>query len=74
MVADYFIDRKKYAADAEAPTKTNWAAIIGVVAGAVIGNLTGGNIIPGFTWGIAAVNNMVVSFLCYYVGKLVSKK
>ena len=48
--------------------------IIGVVAGAVIGNLTGGNIIPGFTWGIAAVNNMVVSFACYYIGGKIAKK
>ncbi|MBE6036639.1 MAG: cytosine permease [Clostridiales bacterium] len=73
LVADFFLDRKKYAADAEAPQGVNWAAIIGVVAGAVIGNLTGGNIIPGFTFGIAAVNNMVVSFACYYIGRLVKK-
>lgn len=74
LVADYFIDRKKYAADAEETKATNWAAIIGVVAGAVVGNLTGGNIIPGFTWGIAAVNNMVVSLACYLIGKMVNKK
>jgi len=74
LVADYFFNRSKYAADAEEPKKTNWAAIIGVIAGAVIGNLTGGNIIPGFTWGIAAVNNMVVSFICYYIGQMIAKK
>ena len=74
LVADYFIDRKKYAPDAEVPSGVNWAAIVGVAVGAVVGNLTGGNIIPGFTWGIAAINNMVVSFLCYYVGKLINKK
>ena len=62
---------KKYFEETKA---TNWAAIIGVVAGAVVGNLTGGNIIPGFTWGIAAINNMVVSFACYFVGKLIAKK
>ena len=73
-MADYFMNRGKYAPDAEEPAKTNWAAIIGVVAGAVIGNLTGGNIIPGFTWGIAAVNNMVVSFACYYIGGKIAKK
>ena len=43
-------------------------------AGAIIGNLTGGNIIPGFTWGIAAVNNMCVSFACYYIGGKILKK
>ena len=74
LVADYFMNRKKYTLDGEEPAKTNWAAIIGVVAGAVIGNLTGGNIIPGFTWGIAAVNNMVVSFACYYIGGKIAKK
>lgn len=73
LVADYFLDRKKYAADKEDPKGINWAAIIGVIAGAVIGNLTGGNIIAGFTWGIAAVNNMVVSFACYFVGRLIKK-
>lgn len=74
LVADYFFDRKKYAADAEEPKATNWAAILGVIAGAVVGNLTGGNIIKDFTWGIAAVNNMVVSFAFYFVGKLISTK
>ncbi|MBE5779344.1 MAG: cytosine permease [Clostridiales bacterium] len=74
LVADYFLDRKKYAADVAEPKGINWAAIIGVVAGAVVGNLTGGNIIPGFTWGIAAINNMVVSFACYFIGRLITNK
>ena len=73
LVADYFLDKKKYAADVQAPEGVNWAAVIGVVAGAVVGNLTGGNIIPGFTFGIAAVNNMVVSVACYYVGRVMNK-
>ena len=37
-------------------------------------DMTGGNIIPGFTWGIAAVNNMAVSFACYYIGGKIVKK
>ena len=73
LVADFFLDRKKYAADAKAPEGVNWAAVVGVIAGAIVGNLTGGNIIPGFTFGIAAVNNMVVSFACYYVGRMLKK-
>jgi cytosine permease len=73
LVADFFLDRKKYAADVEAPEGVNWAAVVGVIAGAIVGNLTGGNIIPGFTFGIAAVNNMVVSFACYYVGRMTKK-
>jgi len=73
LVADYFLDRKKYAKDAAEPKGINWAAVIGVVAGAIVGNLTGGNIIPGFTFGIAAVNNMVVSFACYFIGRMIKK-
>lgn len=73
LIADYFLDKKKYAEDAEVPAGTNWAAIIGVIAGAVVGNLTGGNIIPGFTFGIAAINNAVVSLACYFVGKKLAK-
>ena len=73
LIADYFLDKNKYAEDAEVPVGTNWAAIIGVIAGAVVGNLTGGNIIPGFTFGIAAINNAVVSLACYFVGKKLAK-
>ena len=73
LVADYFLDRKKYSTEGKEPEGVNWAAVIGVAAGAVVGNLTGGNMIPGFTFGIAAVNNMVVSFACYYVGRMMKK-
>lgn len=73
LIADYFLDKKKYAEEAEVPAGTNWAAIIGVIAGAVVGNLTGGNIIPGFTFGIAAINNAVVSLACYFIGKKLAK-
>jgi len=74
IVADYFLDRKKYAPGVAAPEGVNWAAIIGVIAGAIVGNLTGGNIIPNFTFGIAAINNMIVSFACYYVGRVIANK
>ena len=46
---------------------------LGFIAGALVGNLTGGNIIPEFTFGIAAINNAVVSLACYYVGKKLAK-
>lgn len=74
LVVDYFTNRKNYAEGSDEPKKTNWAAIIGVIAGALVGNITGGNIIPGFTWGIAAVNNMVVSLVCYFAGRLIKRK
>lgn len=74
LIADYFLDRKKYSGEGEEPQGVNWAAVLGIVAGAFVGNLTGGNIIPGFTWGIAAVNNMAVSFLFYFAGRAMRKK
>lgn len=74
LIADYFMNKKNYEEGVAEPEGINWAAIIGVVAGAVIGNLTGGNIIPGFTFGIAAVNNAVVSLACYFVGQKLAKK
>ncbi len=73
LIADYFLDRKKYAADGYEPDGTNWAAVLGVIAGAVVGNLTGGNIIPGFAFGIAAINNAVVSLAFYFIGKKLAK-
>ena len=74
LIADFFMNRKKYGKEGYEPDGANWAAIIGVIAGAVVGNLTGGNIIPGFTFGIAAINNAVVSLACYFVGQKLAKK
>ena len=74
LIADYFMNKKKYEEDGVEPDGVNWAAIIGVVAGAIVGNLTGGNIIPGFTFGIAAINNAVVSLACYFIGQKLAKK
>ena len=51
-----------------------WAAIIGVGAGAVVGNLTGGKIMPGVTVGIAAINNMIVAVACYLIGRVLRKR
>lgn len=74
LIADFFVNRKAYEGEEPAGRPVNWAAIVGVVAGAVVGNLTGGNIIPGFTFGIAAINNMVVAVACYLVGRLIRKR
>ena len=73
LITDFFVDRKKYAAEEPSARPVNWAAVIGVVMGAVVGNLTGGNIIPGFSFGIAAINNMVVAVGCYLVGRAVRR-
>lgn len=73
LVLDYFLDKEKYKQEQQEQRSVNWAAIIGVAAGAVMGNLTGGNIIPGFSFGIAAINNMVVSAACYLIGRKLNK-
>ncbi|NLV98554.1 MAG: cytosine permease, partial [Clostridiaceae bacterium] len=46
--------------------KVNWFAVAGVVAGAVVGNFV--------TWGIAAINAMVVSVIIYLIGHFIQKK
>ena len=74
LIADFFANRRTYEGDEPAGHPANWAAIVGVVAGAVVGNLTGGNLVPGFTFGIAAINNMVVAAACYLAGRLLRRK
>lgn len=73
IATDYFLNKKAYEDDSIELPKINWAAIIGVVVGAVIGNLTGGNIIPDFTFGIAAINNMAAAVICYLIGHLIQR-
>ena len=74
LITDFFVDKKKYEGEEKAGNPVNWAAIIGVAAGALVGNLTGGNIVPGFTFGIAAINNMVVAVACYLIGRVLRKR
>ena len=74
LITDFFVDKKKYEGEEKAGNPVNWAAIIGVAAGALVGNLTGGNIVPGFTFGIAAINNRVVAVACYLIGRVLRKR
>ena len=67
IMMDYFMHRASYGADTVVRRKINWGAIAGVVAGAIVGNLTGGTIIPTFSWGISAVNAMVVAGVIYFL-------
>jgi len=43
----------------------DWAAIIGVVAGALVANL--------LHWGFASINGMAVAALCWGVGRIIKK-
>ena len=38
------------------------------------GDRLGGNLIPGFSFGIAAINNMLVALACYLAGGLLKRK
>ena len=51
--------RSSYAEGSVVNRKVNWGAIAGVVAGALVGNFV--------TWGIAAINAMIVAGVIYYV-------
>jgi cytosine permease len=67
IMLDFFLNKAAYAEGSVDARKVNWAAIAGVVAGALVGNFV--------KWGIAAINAMVVASLIYYLGtKLFYKK
>ena len=66
IILDYIINRKNYTPDSQ-PTRTvNWGAILGVIAGALVGNLV--------NWGITSVNAMAVACLVYIIFDAVDKK
>ena len=74
IMMDFFMHRDSYKAGSVVERNVNWGAIAGVVAGALVGNLTNGTLIPDFVFGIAAVNAMVVVGIIYYaVDRLVYK-
>lgn len=75
IAVDFFRDRERYHRPLEEERSINWTAIIAMVAGFLVGNLTSGTFIPGFTWGIAALNNMAVAAIVYLVlDKVLAKK
>lgn len=65
LVLDYFLHKGNYAEGVQPKRKVNIGAIIGVVAGALVANFV--------SWGIAAINAMVVAVVCYLLGNLIFK-
>ena len=62
LILHYFLNRGK-----EVTEKTvDWAAIAGVVAGAVVANLV--------HWGFASINGMAVAALCWFAGQVIAKR
>lgn len=62
---DFFLHKSDYESGAEAKKEVKWGSVIGVICGALAGNL-----IPG---GIASINAMVVAVICYFVIGAVTK-
>ena len=60
IMLDYFLNKDAYTREDANERKVNWAAIAGVVVGALVGNFV--------KWGIAAINAMVVACIIYYAG------
>jgi cytosine permease len=59
IALDFFMHRASYKEDAPVRESVHWGAVIGVAAGALVGNFV--------TWGIASINAMVVACACYVV-------
>ena len=65
LIISYFMNRIDYKSDNVKIDTVNWAAVIGVVLGAVVANL--------LHWGIASINGMVVAVICYLIGHSLKK-
>ncbi len=65
LIISFFMNRKDYQSDNVKIDTVNWAAVIGVVLGAVVANL--------LHWGIASINGMVVAVICYLIGHALKK-
>ena len=61
LILDYFLSREDYLTGEDSTVQVNWAAIAGVVLGAVVANLV--------HWGLPSLNGMAVAAICYLVGR-----
>ena len=66
IMLDFFLNREKYKGEDAEKESVNWGAVLGVVAGALVGNFV--------KWGIASVNAMAVAAVCYLIWTKVVKK
>ena len=65
LVLDYFLNKKNYEAGVEPKSVVNIWAVAGVILGALVANF--------LQFGIAPINAMLVSALCYLAGSRISK-
>lgn len=66
IILDYFLHKENYADGSRVTRQVNLGAILGVVAGALVGNLV--------HWGIVSVNAMVTACVVYLVFGALSKE
>lgn len=59
VILDYFLHKENYTPDSVVTRSVNWGSILGVVGGALVGNLV--------SWGIASVNAMATACVIYLV-------
>ena len=66
ITLDFFLNSQNYSDDVPVTQPLNIGAVLGVVAGALVGNF-----VP---WGIASVNAMLVACICYGAYTALTKK
>ena len=66
IILDYFLHKDNYKAGSAAARNVNWGSILGVAAGALVGNLV--------HWGITSVNAMVTACVVYLIFNALDKK
>ena len=65
VILDYFKNRSKFQST-YATKNINWFNVFGIIIGAIAANL--------ISWGIAAVNAMVIAGLCWIIGQFITKE
>lgn len=66
LIVDYFRHKDEYLSEQRPARPVNWAAMVGVIAGGLVGWY-----VP---WGIKAINAMVVAIACYLIGEALFSK
>lgn len=65
IMLDFFLDKENYTEDSVVNTKVNIGSVLGVIAGALVGNLV--------HWGIASINAMVTACAVYLIFRVITK-
>ncbi len=65
IMLDFFLNKENYTEDSVVNTKVNIGSVLGVIAGALMGNLV--------HWGIASMNAMVTACAVYLIFRVITK-